>query len=108
MYNYLKNMSQEFRLKNMDETRNYFLEEIKQNELMSRKHKNVCTTLNYIEHFLILASTIDGCISISAFSSLTSIPIVITSSAIWLKICAIAAGLKKYKSTVKNKKNVKS
>ena len=108
MYNYLKNMSQEFRLKNMDETRNYFLEEIKQNELMSRKHKNVCTTLNYIEHFLILASTIDGCISISALSSLTGIPKLITSSAIGLKICAIAAGLKKYKSTVKNKKNVKS
>ena len=30
-------MSQEFRLKNTDETRNYFLEDIKQNELMSKK-----------------------------------------------------------------------
>ena len=61
IYNYFKNMveeniSQEFRLKNIDETRNYFLEEMKQNELMSRKHKKVCATLNYIEHFLILAS----------------------------------------------------
>ena len=53
-------MSQKFRLKNVDETRNYFLEEIKQNELMSRKHEKVCTTINYIEHFLILASTITG------------------------------------------------
>ena len=35
-------MTQEFRLKNIDETRNYFLEEIKQNELMSRKPKKVC------------------------------------------------------------------
>ena len=48
-------MSQGFRLKNIDERRNYFVEEIKQNELMSRKHKKVCTTLKYIEHFLILA-----------------------------------------------------
>ena len=32
-------MAQEFRLKNIDETRNYFLEEIKQNEVMSRKNK---------------------------------------------------------------------
>ena len=31
-------MTQEFRLKNIDETRNYFLEEIEQNELMSKKH----------------------------------------------------------------------
>ena len=45
---------------------------------MSRKHKNVCATLNYIEHFLILAYTATGCISISAFASLIAIPIVIT------------------------------
>ena len=32
-------VSQKFRLKNIDETRNYFLKEIKQNELMSKKHK---------------------------------------------------------------------
>ena len=45
-------MSQEFRLKNVNETRNYFLEKVKQNDLMSRKRKMVCTTRNYIEHFL--------------------------------------------------------
>ena len=45
------NISQEFRLKNIDDTRNYFLKEIKQNELMSRKYKKLCTTLNYIENF---------------------------------------------------------
>ena len=71
---------------------------------MSRKHKKVCTTLNYIEHFLILASTITGCVSISAFASLIGIPIGITSSAIGLKICAITAGIKKYKSLIKKKK----
>ena len=45
-------MSQEFRVKNIDEVGNYLLEEIKQNALMSRKHKKVCTTLNYIEFWL--------------------------------------------------------
>ena len=99
-----ENISQEFRLKNIDETRNYLIEEINRNELMSKKHKKVCTTLNYIEHFLILASTITGCISISAFASLIGIPIGITSSAIGLKICAITAGIKKYKSIIKKKK----
>ena len=57
-------MSQEFRFKNIDETTNYFVE-----ELMSKKCKKVCTTLNYIEHFLILACTVTGFISISAFAS---------------------------------------
>ena len=49
---------------------------------MNRKHKEVCTTLNYNEHFLILASTITGCISSSAFHSLIGIPIGITSDSI--------------------------
>ena len=41
-----ENISQEFRLKNIDETRNYLIEEINRNELMSKKNKKVCTTLN--------------------------------------------------------------
>ena len=68
---------------------------------MSKKHKKYCTTLNYIEHFLILASIITGCVSISDFASLADIPLEITSSAIELKICAITSGIKKYKSTIK-------
>ena len=71
---------------------------------MNKKHKKVCITLNYIEHFLVLASTINGCISISALSSLIGIPIAIKSSAVGLNICAIAAGIKKYKSIIKKKK----
>ena len=71
---------------------------------MSRKHKKVCTTLHYIENFLILAFTITGCVSISAFSSLIGIPIGITSCAIGLEICAITAGIKNYKSIIKKKK----
>ena len=99
-----ENISQACRIKNIDETRNYLIEEINPNELMSKKHKKVCTTLNYIEHFLILGSTITGCVSISAFASLIGIPIGITSSGIGLKICAITAAIKKYNSIIKKKK----
>ena len=96
-------LSREYRLKNIDERRNYFLEEIKQNELMSKKHKKFCKTLNYFDHSLISASTILGCISISPFASLIGNPIGITIYAIELKICAISAGIHKYKSIVKKK-----
>ena len=34
-----ENISQELRLRNIDERRNYFLEEIEQNEIISNKHK---------------------------------------------------------------------
>ena len=58
-----ENLSQGLRLQKMEEARNYFIKKIDQNELMSKKHKIVSTTLNYIDHFLILASAISGCIS---------------------------------------------
>ena len=67
---------------------------------MSKKHKKVCTTLNYIENFLILAPTITGCIS--TFASLLGISIGITSSVTGLKICAITA--RPQKSVIKKKK----
>ena len=84
--------------------KDYFLEKIEQNELMSKKYKKVCTTLSHIEHFVILASIITGCISISAFASLLGLPIGITSSVIELKTCAITAGIKRYKSIIKKNK----
>ena len=46
---------------------------------MSKKQKKICTTLNYIKHFLILASTNTGCSSIFAFASMIGIPIGITN-----------------------------
>ena len=102
-----ENISQEFRLKNIHETRNYLIEEIKQNELMSKKHKGVYRVLNYIEHLLSLISTVTGCISISSFASLVSlvgIPIGITSSAIGSKICAISAGIKSISQSLRKRK----
>ena len=77
-----ENKIQEFRWKNFGETRNYFIEEINQNELMIKKHKKVCAALSYIEHLLILASVVTGCDSISASVSLVGIPIGIASSAV--------------------------
>ena len=55
-----ENISQDFRLKNKNETRNYLPEAINLKKLISKNHKNICKTLNYIEGFLILASTITG------------------------------------------------
>ena len=97
-----KNINQEFRLQKIEEIRTYLLRKINQNELMSKKHKNVCPVLNYIEHLLILISTVTGWVSISVFAFLAGIPIGITSSAIVLKNCTITAGIIK-----KMKKNDK-
>ena len=70
----------------------------------SENYKKTCKYLKYVEHLLILTSTITGCVSISAFASLVCVPVGITSSAAGIKICAITAGVKKYKSIIKKKK----
>ena len=59
--------------------------------------------MDFIDHSLIVISTITGCVSICNFASLVGIPIGITSSANGLKTCAITAGIKKYKSIIKKK-----
>ena len=59
---------------------------------MSKKYKNTCKYLNYVEHLLILAWTITGCVFCS-FSA-------ITRSAVGIKICAITSEMKKYKSII--------
>ena len=51
----------------------------------------------------ILASIVTGCVSIFAFASLVCIPISSTSSAVGLKVCAITAEIKKYKSMIEKK-----
>ena len=44
---------------------------------MSEKYKRTCKYLNYVEHLLIIASTVTGCVSISAFASLICVPVVL-------------------------------
>ena len=92
-----ENMSHRFRLEKVHETRDYLFEKLNQNELMNQKQNKVFRTINYIEHFLILGTTITGCISISASASLVGIPVVITSSWIGLKICAKTEAISRYK-----------
>ena len=71
---------------------------------MSKKHKKVYRVLNYIEHLLLLISTVTGFVSISVFASLLGIPTGIENSPVGLEIGVITAEIKKYKSIIKKKK----
>ena len=79
------------KLKHIDEIKNYFIEEINRYGLMRKKHRMFCVTLNYIEHLLILASAVTGCVSISAFASSVVIPLGIRCSSVGLKFFAITS-----------------
>ena len=79
-------VSLEFRLRKIVETRNDLLDITKHNDLMSGKYKKTCKYLNYVEHLLNVVSTVTGCLSISRFDSLVTIPVDIASSTVGIKI----------------------
>ena len=89
-----ENISEEFRPKNTDETRNYLIEEINRYELISKRHKKDLYNSKLYWIFLVLACTITRCISVFTFAFMIGIPMVTTSSTIGLKTCAITAVIK--------------
>ena len=70
------------------------MEQIRHDELISKKHKKTYRNLNYVEHLLILTSAVTGCLSISAVVSLAGISLGIAGSAATIKICVITARIK--------------
>ena len=72
--------------------------------MISKIQKKFFTALNHIGCLLILANTVTGCVSVSTFDSLVGISIGETNYAVGLKICAISAGIRKYKPILKKKK----
>lgn len=71
---------------------------------MSKKHKQDFITLNYIEHLLVLLSSVTGCASVSSFPSLVGNPTGVEYSIVALKTCLITAEIKNFKSIIKKKR----
>ena len=69
---------------------------------MSENHKKTCKYLNYVEHLFILASTVTGCVSISAFASWFCVPFGVPT--VVIRIRTITAGMKNYKLIIMKKK----
>ena len=69
---------------------------------VGEKCKKTYKYLNYVEKLLILSSAVAASVSISAFDSLVCFTVGITSSSV--EICAIVAGITRYKSIINKKK----
>ena len=91
-------MSQEFRLKNIDDTKSYLLEQFickKTYEQKAQKGLYNSSYFRFYNYWMYFNSS---------FASMIGFPMRITSFDIGLKIYGIAARIKKYKSTYKKKK----
>ena len=86
IYKYFKNNMSilEFRLNKIDQTRNYLLSEREHNDFISEKYLT-CKYLNYVKTFLVLVSTVTGCVS--SLASLVCVSAATTSSTVGIKSC---------------------
>ena len=75
---------------------NYLIDKIKQNDLISKKHKIVCIFLNYIEQSIFLVSAVTMCFDFCFFFVSWH-----SSSAARLKTCIMTSEIKRYKSIIK-------
>ena len=69
-------------------------EEIKHDDLMSKKYNKVLNVLNYLEYFFVFVSVVSGYILSSTVTSLVGTPIIITSPVVGLKVCVITPEIK--------------
>ena len=67
--------NQQFRLNKMNEIENYFIAEIKERELMSKRLSKYIASFAYFDKSLIVLSTISGSISIASFVTVIGIRI---------------------------------
>ena len=64
--------NQQFRLNKISEIEDYFIAEIKERELMSRKLSKYISFFDYFDKSLIVLSVTSGGISISSFATICS------------------------------------
>ena len=97
------NDQQQFRLNKINEIKDYFVDEINERELMSKRLSKYIVSFDYFDKSLIILSVTTCSISIASFPTVTGAPVGIVSASFSLSF-SIFTGIVKKKKTVKNKK----
>ena len=74
------NDQQQPRLKKINEIKDYFITEIKDRELMSKKLSKYIASIDYFDKSLVALSATSGSISIASFATVTAAPVEIASA----------------------------
>ena len=95
---------QHFRLNKINETKNYFVAEIKERELISKKLSKYIAFCDYFDKSLIVVLATSGSISIASFATVIGEPIGIASAAPNLTFSLSTGIVRKVLKTTRNKK----
>ena len=97
-------VKQQFRLNKINEIKNYFIVEIKERELMSKRMSNYVASFDYFDKSLIVLSGTSGIISIASFATVIGIPVGIASASLSVTFSLSTGLVKKLLKTARNKK----
>ena len=100
---YLSN-DQQFRLKKINEIRHYFVAEIKERELMSKRLCKYIASFDYFDKSLIALSITTGSVSIASFATVIGAPVGIVSASFSLAFSISTGIIKKLLKITRNKK----
>ena len=92
---------QQFRLNKISEIKDYFVAEIKERELMSKRLSKYIASFDYFDKSLIVLSVTTGSISIASFATVIGAPAEMMSASCILAF-SITTGI--VKKTIKNNK----
>ena len=95
---------QQFRLNKINEIKDYFIAEIKERELMSKRLSKYIASFDYFDKSLIVLSVATGSISIASFATVIGAPVGIMSASCSLAFSITTGFVKKFLKTIRNKK----
>ena len=104
MYPNLSANGQQFRLKKTDEIKDYFIAEIKERELMSKRLSKYIASFDYFDKSLIVLSVTTGSISIASFATVIGAPVGMMSASCSLAFSITTGFVKKFLKTTRDKK----
>ena len=95
---------QHFRLNKINEIRDYFVAEIKERELMSKRLSKYIAFCDYFDKSFIFLSATSGSTSIALFATVIGTPVGIASASLMLTFSLSTGIVKKQLKTTRNKK----
>ena len=98
------NDQQQFRLNKINEIKDYFVAEIRERELMSKKVSKYIASFDYFDKSLIISSATSGSISVTSFKNVIGAPVGTASASFSLVFLISTKIAKKLLKTMQNKK----
>ena len=95
---------QQFRLNKINEIKDYFIAEIKERELMSKRLSKYIASFDYFDKSLIVLSVATGSISIASFATVIGAPAGIIGASCGFTFSITSGFVKKFLKTIRNKK----